>query len=36
VEETIQLEQLAKSRSEKDFEKITLNLDQEKTVWVGW
>ncbi len=35
VEETIQLEQLAKSRSEKDWEKITLNLDQEKTVWVA-
>ncbi|GBL16321.1 hypothetical protein MTo_03643 [Microcystis aeruginosa NIES-1211] len=34
VEETIQLEQLAKSLSEKDWEKITLNLDQEKTVWV--
>ncbi len=35
VEETIQLEQLAKSLSEKDWEKITLNLDKEKTVWVA-
>ncbi len=35
MEETIQLEQLAKSLSEKDWEKITLNLDKEKTVWVA-
>ncbi len=35
VEETIQLEQLAKSLSENDWEKITLNLDKEKTVWVA-
>jgi SRSO17 transposase len=35
VEETIQLEQLAKSLSEGDFEKITIQLEREKTVWVA-
>jgi SRSO17 transposase len=34
-EETIQLEQLAKSLSEGNFEKITIQLEREKTVWVA-
>jgi len=34
-EEKIQLEQLAKSLSEGDFEKITIQLEREKTVWVA-
>jgi hypothetical protein len=34
-EETIQLEQLAKSLPEGDFEKITIQLEREKTVWVA-
>jgi SRSO17 transposase len=34
-EEKIQLEQLAKSLSEGDFEKITIQLEREKPVWVA-
>ena len=34
-EEKIRLDELAKSLSEEDFEKITVKLEQEKTVWVA-
>jgi hypothetical protein len=35
VEESFRLDELAKSRSEKDFEPVILNLDKPKTVWVN-
>jgi SRSO17 transposase len=35
IAEEIRLDELAKSLSEADFEKITLNLDKPKTVWVA-
>ncbi|REJ45781.1 MAG: IS701 family transposase, partial [Microcystis aeruginosa TA09] len=34
IEEKIRLDEIAKSLSEEDFEKITIQLEPEKTVWV--
>ncbi len=35
IEEKIRLDEIAKSLSEEDFEKITIQLEREKTVWVA-